>query len=650
MFSLAFDVLVILMILKCCFYWRQASMSENMVTDIPISGSDQDAALEDSMFKTIMKYSQDSIYFKDRDCRFIIVNNIKAQKHGVDPAQMIGKTDFDYFSADIAAEIHESEKMIMEAGIPVIGKIEKLTRLDGPVSWSSSSKYPLYDNSGKVIGIWGISRDITESELAKEALCAAEMKLEKIITNISDVITIADITGKILYMSTNIEKQFGWTSSDLAGKIGLDFIHPDDRDQLVEAYRNLVRNNVPLTSIECRYRRKDGIYIPVKVSAVNMLRDPNIAGILINYHDISERRNREEEIFYLSYHDVLTGLYNRAFFDEECKRLNTMRQLPISIIMGDVNGLKLTNDAFGHAEGDKLLIEIALILRLCCRAEDIIARIGGDEFSILLPRTNSDMAQTICERIYRECENRKHISGNKSYYPSISLGHTTKTELHVSIDSLRKDAEDFMYRRKLLEQNSMHSSLISSIRATMNERGHETEEHSERMIVLSVAMGKSLHLPEDQLFELDLLSRLHDIGKIGIEEYILSKPDKLTPNEWTKVKLHPEVGCRIAQSSPDLIGIAYYILCHHEFWNGEGYPQGLHGEIIPLLSRIISIVDAFDAMTQDRPYRKAISVEKAIDELREQSGKQFDPSLTKVFVEDVLGIPWVPLTRTSPIQ
>ena len=615
---------------------ENSALSETTHEDIPNSES-----FKDLLFETIMKHSQDSIYFKDLIGRFIVVNNIKAEKHGVsDPKQMVGKTDFDYLTKDIAGKILKTEKKIIESGIPVIGTEEKLTRLDGKTTWSSSSKYPLYDRSGKLIGLWGISRDITESEMNKAALFSAERKLDTIIANISDVITITGVDGIINYMSASIEKQFGWSTNDLIGKNGLDYIHPDDRERVVLAYRNLVKNNISFTSEECRYLRKDGSYIPVQFSAVNMLSDAHVDGVLINYRDISDRKKREEEIFYLSYHDVMTDLYNRAFFSEECSRLDTERQLPISVIMGDVNGLKLVNDAFGHAEGDKLIIECAEVIRLCCRKEDIVARIGGDEFCILLPKTNVETAGMICDRIYQECKRRGGGSEKKPYFLSISLGHATKTESQKALDSLIKEAEELMYRHKLLDQKSVHSSLISSIQATMTMRTHETEEHSERMTIFAGAMGKALSLPEDQRFELDLLSRLHDIGKISIEEYILSKPEKLTENEWSQIKLHPEIGCRIAQSSPDLIGIAYYILCHHERWDGQGYPQNLSGENIPLLSRIIAIADSYDAMTQKRPYRKTMTASSAIAEIKSQSGKQFDPALARIFVEEVLGVSW----------
>ena len=225
-------------------------------------------------------------------------------------------------------------------------------------------------------------------------------------------------------------------------------------------------------------------------------------------------------------------------------------------------------------------------------------------------------------------------------HPSISIGHATKTNANQSLDQVIKEAEEYMYQHKLLERDTTRSSIIHSIQATLRESSNATEEHSERMVILSLELGKVLKLPDEKLLELDLFSRLHDIGKICIDESILTKPGKLTDEEWVKVKRHPEVGFRIAQASFELIRIADLILSHHERWDGKGYPQGLSGPDIPLLSRIIAIVDAYDAMTQDRPYRKAMSKAYAINEIIDNADKQFDPEIAKVFVEQVLGEPW----------
>ena len=194
-----------------------------------------------------------------------------------------------------------------------------------------------------------------------------------------------------------------------------------------------------------------------------------------------------------------------------------------------------------------------------------------------------------------------------------------------------------MYRRKLLEHKSTHGAMISSIKATMTETSHETEEHSERMVKLSRALGRELKLSDQQLVDLDLVSTLHDIGKICIHEKILAKPGKLTREEWAEIKKHPEAGYRITQASSELTRVAQYILCHHERWDGKGYPSGLAGQSIPLLSRVIAVVDAYDAMTQDRPYRKAMAREVAIEEIVLNAGTQFDPDIARIFVEKVLG-------------
>lgn len=341
-----------------------------------------------------------------------------------------------------------------------------------------------------------------------------------------------------------------------------------------------------------------------------------------------ERKKKEEEIKDLSLKDKLTGLYNRTYFEEELKRLDTKRQLPLSFIMGDVNGLKLINDAFGPKEGDRLLRKIAGILKKCCRKEDIIARWGGDEFSILLPKTSEKDSEEILNRIRNAC--LKTL--NRKIPVSVSLGTSTKKNYKTSIRIVIKEAEDWMYRRKLLERSSISSSIISSLERTLQEKSYETEEHAVRMKKMALMLGSSLNLKENKLNELSLLSTLHDIGKIAIPDEILMKKGKLNRKEWLIVRRHPEVGYNICKSSPQLIPVAEAVLSHHEWWNGAGYPRGLKGEKIPLTSRIISIIDAYDVMTHNRPYRKAIGKEEAIKELKRCSGTQFDPKLVKIFI------------------
>ncbi len=358
-----------------------------------------------------------------------------------------------------------------------------------------------------------------------------------------------------------------------------------------------------------------------------------IMGVIV---DITPEKLKEADIIYLSHHDTLTGLYNRFFLEEEMKRLQVERQLPLSVIIGDINGLKLINDAFGHAEGDKLLIDTAVILANCSRSEDIVARTGGDEFWILLPQTQEAVAKKICRRIYEACDDFNSSTGRELSFASISLGCGTKSHYDQSMDTVIREAEEAMYKHKLLERKSMHSSIMASIKATMEEKSFETQEHGERLVKLSRRIGRALDLSDDQFNDLELLAMLHDIGKIGIDSAILSKEGPLTDEEWIEIKKHPEIGYRIAAVSPELASISEYILCHHERWDGKGYPQGLAGKEIPLLSRIISVVDAYDAMTQDRSYRKSMPTAEAVREIRENAGGQFDPEIVDLFIRHAL--------------
>ncbi len=361
-----------------------------------------------------------------------------------------------------------------------------------------------------------------------------------------------------------------------------------------------------------------------------------ILGLIGVSRDITERKKNEAEILYLSQHDALTGLHNRSYYEKERKRLDNPDYLPLSLIIGDINGLKLINDAFGHGEGDKLLVSIAKIMEDCAREKDVLVRTGGDEFVILLPQTSYREAGALVEKIKKSCENGYELD-NELIITSISLGYATKTREHEPFEKVFRLAEESMYRKKLLEYKSFHSAVMNSIKTTLYEKSNETEAHAARMADLAKQLGRVLGLDQEDLVALELVATLHDIGKISIDSKLLQKTGKLTDAEWTEIKKHPEVGYRIAQTVPELRKIAEYILCHHERWDGTGYPQGLKAEKIPLLARILAIVDAYDAMTQDRPYRRAMSEQDAIDELRHHAGSQFDPALVEVSIKDVIG-------------
>lgn len=348
--------------------------------------------------------------------------------------------------------------------------------------------------------------------------------------------------------------------------------------------------------------------------------------------DITLRHIAEKEIEFLSYQDQLTGVYNRRFFEEELKRLDNKNNLPLTIVMADVNGLKLINDSFGHAAGDELLKRVTKVIINGCDNGEIISRIGGDEFVILLPKTDNIEAGKVINRI-SELASQEQVA---SINISISFGFETKYCEEEDIFEILKKAEDSMYKKKLFESPSMRGKTIGAIINTLHEKNKREEQHSHRVSMYCNYFGKVINLPDGEIQELKTVGLLHDIGKIAIDENILNKPGKLNEEEWNDLKRHPEIGYRILSSVNDMAEMAEYVLAHHERWDGTGYPKGLKGEEIPLKSRIIAIVDAYDAMTSERAYRGALPKEIAIEELLKNAGTEFDPELVKIFIEKVI--------------
>jgi len=360
---------------------------------------------------------------------------------------------------------------------------------------------------------------------------------------------------------------------------------------------------------------------------------PKYGSINIILSDISEIKKAEETIKHQAYTDSMTGFFSRTYFEEILSGMNSMMSIvkPLSIIAIDIDGLKITNDTFGHEAGDNLIKKAAQILTEVFGEDTPISRIGGDEFCVVLPCTDFVAAHKYAEQIVKLTE----ASNNENPVIPISMSvgiATSDEDSNEDIYSVYRRADDDMYRYKMSQTSSEKSKVIDLLLTALSEKDYVSQGHVERISQLCLLLANAIKMHENQKRDLLLLSKVHDLGKIGIPDEILNKPAKLTPKEYERMKLHVKIGYNIASRSRELVTIAPLILHHHEHWDGKGYPDSLKGEEIPIECRILSIADAFDAMTNDRPYHKGISAEEALAEIERCAGTQFDPVLARIFV------------------
>ncbi|MDD3852455.1 MAG: PAS domain S-box protein [Syntrophomonadaceae bacterium] len=500
--------------------------------------------------------------------------------------------------------------------------------------------------NGRAYALQGIARDITERKLMEDQLRSTNRHLLDIIEFLPDATFVIDKNKQVIAWNRAIVEMTQVPPHQILGEKDYAYSIPFygyPRPMLSDCL------TLPLNELETRYpfikKEGDSLYTEVTAPKLNggkgafiwakasPLYDSNgnITGAVETIRDISDRKQFEEQLKYMSLHDTLTSLYNRTYFEEEVNRLEVSRHKLIGLIICDVDGLKLVNDTLGHEAGDRLLIQVAKLLKSCFRADDVVSRIGGDEFAILVPGCNAKNLESAYSRI--KAAVHRHNSSAPDVPISLSVGFAIRDNPELTMNEVFQIADNNMYREKLHSSQSARSAIVQTLMTTLKARDYITEKHTARLREIVALMAQHINLPEHRLTDLKLLAEFHDIGKVGIPDHILFKPGPLTIQETQEMRRHSEIGYRIALSAPELVPIADWILKHHEWWNGQGYPAGLKENEIPLECRILALADSYDAMTSDRPYRAAMSKQNALEEIRKFAGIQFDPLLAILFIE-----------------
>ena len=634
-------------------------------------------------YKDLVEQERDVIFSIDADGRFTSINTA-VTSWGYMPEEIVGQHYSMFLPHDLMNKlVADLTQPLMKDG-EIVAEAMGLDR-DGnwrPIEFSAM----LIMKDDKFAGARGIVRDIKERKRAEEALkqrnrelatlnriaeaVSHPLGLNKVLrTALDSVLETMDFTGGCIWLLDKDSSELELVASRVpkgmpigvamvqeafkTGEVTTVIHHPENQSGQANKGRAVKANEgKSIISIPLKSKGETlgvlGVVGPIRMSSPDDIRLLETVGdqiaVAVENAQLLDRLNE------LSITDELTGLFNRRHFykvlESETDRTRRYGRC-ISLAMIDLDGFKKYNDKFGHASGDVILADFAKVLTETLRKTDTAFRYGGDEFIVILPATNAEKAKEVIERISKKWLKQLAVQlPLADIQLGFSAGIAQFPENAETVDGLVFLSDTALYYAKrgggqkvMLISDLGTSSLdvlsastldqVYALAATVDTKDPYTYGHSKRTAAIAESLGKAIGIGSEELSDLTAAAFLHDIGKVGIADMILTKPGKPKKEEWEAIKKHCAEGAKIVQHVKELMPLAPIILHHHEWYDGTGYPDGLKGEEIPLHARIISVADAYDTMTAQRSYHEGVSPQKALEELERCSGTQFDPQLIK---------------------
>jgi diguanylate cyclase (GGDEF)-like protein/PAS domain S-box-containing protein len=601
----------------------------------------------DRLLDALVAQEAVGITIVDRDLRIVRANRAFGVFGDRTPDELIGRLIGDVLP-HLAAQIVPETRAVFETGKPVIGQEVVALHPTDPAKnrYFRAHRAPVLSDSGEVVGVTSTVMEITdltraqgERDTALErqresdaSETAALRRYRTIFDGAAMGILRGDAEGRVIEANPAIERMLGYSADELSTMTFRDYTHPDDLEENTRLFHEVMDGTLDSYQLEKRCFRKDGAMVWIRVASVAELdASGRRSSSLTMFEDITERKTAEQArarqallTEHQALHDALTGLANRRklYIDVERALDDADTDASFALAIFDLDGFKAYNDVFGHPAGDALLERLARRLREAVGDSGIAYRMGGDEFCAFI--TSGEPGGVV------EAARLALSEQGNGFTIRCSCGAARMPAEAHTLDRAIQLADDRLYDDKRANKTSTTIEVRDTLAELMRAE-RELEIGSVDLADLAGATATSLGLSPEDVACTRVAAQLHDIGKAAMPEAIFAKEGPLDSEEWAFIRRHTLIGERIVAAAPALSRIAPLVRASHERPDGNGYPDGLRIESIPIGARIVAVVDAFGAMVSNRAYRTAMTVEEAIAELRRCAGTQFDERVVEAF-------------------